>query len=119
MIAGEQMGMQRNVDKKEGQRWVIKGDRILAEFNNDGKIHPGTFTIDASREPPAIDLVEQDGPEDVKGKVQRGVYELDGDTLRVCVNPRAVTERPKELRTAAGEETMILIFKREPAEKEK
>src|SRR5262249_35041385 len=56
---------------------VIRGEtlRILA---GDREREKATFQLDPSQRPKAIDLTK-----DPKGPLARGIYELDGDTLKL------------------------------------
>ena len=47
------------------------------------------------------------------GKVERGIYVLDGDTLKLCVDEADIKEHPKELASKEGTQQVLLIFKRE------
>src|ERR1043166_6527334 len=42
----------------------------------------GTYTIDPAAKPKTIDIVGTEGPN--VGKKIPGIYELDGDSLRIC-----------------------------------
>jgi uncharacterized protein (TIGR03067 family) len=58
-----------------------------------------TYKADATGYPKTIDLTPDRGP--ARGKVLKGIYDLDGNTLKVCyVAPDAgepeKAERPKE-----------------------
>lgn len=54
---------------------------------------------------------------DNKGKTVEGIYELDGDTLRICValpgNPR-----PTKFNGDAGSNCALMVYKREKKEEE-
>jgi uncharacterized protein (TIGR03067 family) len=92
--------------EEEAKRFtlIIKGNKINVELR--GQVEHTDFQIDATKSPKEIDMVPQYG--DDKGKTFRGIYEIDGDTLRICATPLA--ERPKKIVSEQG--TMILILKR-------
>ena len=46
------------------------------------------------------------------GTVTRAIYELSGDTLRVCYSPEG-TDRPTELVTREGSPWLLVTYKRE------
>src|SRR5439155_15058144 len=56
----------------------------------------GTYTLDTSRKPKAMDIKGTDGPN--KGKTFLTIYELSGDTLNVCYD-LAGKNRPTEFQT--------------------
>jgi uncharacterized protein (TIGR03067 family) len=56
-----------------------------------------------------VDTTPGEGPD--KGKTIRGIYELDGDTLRTCVSPPG-EERPSEFAAKADTDFMLFVYKR-------
>jgi uncharacterized protein (TIGR03067 family) len=57
------------------------------------------FTSDSSQSPKTIDYLNTAGSN--KGKTQHGIYEFDGDLLKICVSaPGAV--RPTEFQPGDG-----------------
>ena len=80
-----------------------RGDMIVLE---------GTVKrIDASMKPKTIDTEVIVG--DLKGKTIQGIYEIDGDTLRICVVLPGRGERPTEFTGKAGSGCSLTVFKRE------
>ena len=74
-------------------------------FDND-KPMPSKFTIDATVDPPTIDVIDaRINPE------KRGIYELKGDTLRMCFNELADNRaaRPKRFASEAGQPHNLLF----------
>ncbi len=67
-----------------GAKFVMEGYRFTS--SGMGAVYAGTFEVDGAATPKAITLHFTDGPE--KGNVNRGIYELDGDRLRLCLNTR-------------------------------
>jgi uncharacterized protein (TIGR03067 family) len=106
-------------------RFLVRGDNgdITTEFNGDKfvdfngtmVIGRGKFMLDPSKRPREIDLVYEvspPGPQRPPGEkespmVLKGIYELDGDELRVCFG---FDQRPK--RIAAKGDDFIIEFKR-------
>ena len=67
----------------------------------------GKYTLDASKRPPHIDLmIEEDAGRPI---VQKGIYELDGDTLRIRF-AAAGKPRPADFksRETSGSTTWVL-----------
>jgi uncharacterized protein (TIGR03067 family) len=64
------------------------------------------FKLNPAQKPKAIDIVGQAGP--FKGEAAMGIYELDGDTLTLCIE---TTERPKECKAPQGLK-LVLVLKR-------
>ena len=68
----------------EGARIVIKGDRFVS--TGMGAEYAGVLVPDASRRPHRLDMKFDTGPE--KGNTNLCIYELDGDTLKLCIATR-------------------------------
>jgi uncharacterized protein (TIGR03067 family) len=67
------------------------------------------FTLDATRTPHHIDYVNRSGKN--KGKTQAGIYELAGDTLRICTGPPG-GPRPREFRSEKGDGRSYTVWRR-------
>jgi uncharacterized protein (TIGR03067 family) len=103
------------VDGKEIPKETIKESRLIIkgkEFTMKEKIatYKGTFSIDSSKSPKTIDIKFTEGPE--KGNTSLGIYELDGDDLKLCLTVTA-KERPTEFTTKAKSGHGFELLKRE------
>ena len=72
-----------------------------------GITEPGTYTLDASREPRWIDATTEGKP-----GIQKGIYEIDGKTLRMCF-AQGGGERPRHFETRAGADLVLLVLSRD------
>lgn len=90
-----------------GGKWRLqKDDQTLAE---------GTFTIDPAKGPATIDYkIVSSTAEQAKGKSGLGIYELDGDRLKVCRTWPDNDQRPTEFAAAVGSKCILTEFKRKP-----
>jgi uncharacterized protein (TIGR03067 family) len=87
---------------------VFKGDKY-SYTSGDGQKGEGTFKIDPSKKPRTMDAVPADGP--VKGQTVEEIYEVDGDTLKLClVAPGG--KRPTDFKAEAGSGRMLFTYKR-------
>jgi RNA polymerase sigma factor (sigma-70 family) len=88
------------------------GDKLLAVMVNSGgkevEFQYG-FELDPSQKPKKIDLIADGEPKGVSGP---GVYELEGDSLRVCFPGQPDQERPTKLESKEGENYLLLTYKR-------
>ena len=75
----------------------------------DDVIQVGTQKLDPSKSPKTIDVTMTEGLN--KGAVMLGIYEIDGDTLKVCFDPEG-KKRPTEFKSPAGSETFVNVHKR-------
>lgn len=69
------------------------------------------FTLDPTKDPQEIDLFlpEPSGTDEV----HRGIYRLDGDTLRLCKAQAAEKPRPSAFKTAPGSGVFMVTWKRQ------
>jgi uncharacterized protein (TIGR03067 family) len=98
-------------DVSEGQPfWVIRGNQVLRA----GK-KLAVLTADPKATPRTIDL-QFLRPR----RAYEGVYEVKGDTLKVCVNVQAdgVKDRPLKLSTKGQPPWRMLVFEKVPAGEE-
>jgi uncharacterized protein (TIGR03067 family) len=68
----------------------------------------GDFTIDSTKSPKSIDLVS--GSPEAQNRWS-GIYELDGDTLKVCLFSNS-THRPETFESKRGTGAFLYVFKR-------
>ena len=71
----------------------------------------GTIVVDSSKKPKTMDVLGGDGPN--KGKTFPCIYELDGDTLRICYDLSG-KKRPAEFKTLKDTKLYLVTYKREP-----
>jgi uncharacterized protein (TIGR03067 family) len=89
-------------------KMTLKGDTFATE-GADGK-SSGTYKIDPTKKPKTLDINFINGALD--GVTMLGVYELDGDTYKVCLPTAPGAERPKELASKKGSGLVLEVFKR-------
>ena len=65
-----------------GARIIIEDDRFISLAM--GSAYGGTVTADSSTNPKTFSLHFTEGPE--TGNTNHGIYELDGDTWKICLN---------------------------------
>jgi uncharacterized protein (TIGR03067 family) len=87
---------------------VIKGKSYVFKMGNRVVVQ-GTFTINPSRKPKTMDCVPSSGSD--KGKVQKSIYELRGDTMKEC-GALAGKNRPTEFAAGRGSGHILAIYKR-------
>ncbi len=107
-VAAERDG--KPADEIKGNRLTFAGDTFAIQ--RDGKtLYQGMFTTDRARTPASIDFHHTAG--ELKGKTWRGVYGLEGDTLRIADNaPDMSKPRPTMLTTKADSGHILVIFTR-------
>jgi uncharacterized protein (TIGR03067 family) len=84
---------------------VKKGDKVLIK---------GTFKLDPSKKPKAIDMTVTEGRRDEdKGKELLGIYELDKDGLKWRTSEPGGKDRPKEFAAKEGSKNRFVTFKKD------
>jgi uncharacterized protein (TIGR03067 family) len=82
------------------QTTVFAGPQVMMKME---------FTSDSSKSPKTIDYVNTAGAN--KGKEQYGIYEFEGDLLKICVSaPDAA--RPTQFLSTPGDGGMMTVWKR-------
>jgi uncharacterized protein (TIGR03067 family) len=84
-------------------RIVFKAGKMTIDKGGDTK--NGSYKIDPAKKPKQIDMK-------VEENEIKGIYELQGDTLRICGHGQG-GERPTEFKADEGSEAMLLTFRRE------
>jgi len=84
-----------------------KGTYVVTGAESPDK---GTYAVDDSKSPKTMDVTGTDGPN--KGKTFPAIYELDGDTLRICYDLSGKA-RPKEFKTEKRTKLYLAIYKRD------
>ncbi|MEX2112188.1 MAG: TIGR03067 domain-containing protein [Pirellulales bacterium] len=114
-----------NIDDQQLQgKWIVKSfeyngaevDRLkdaVREFSDSkytltpksGDAIEGSVTLDESKSPKTIDL-------DVNGRILKGIYQLDGDTLKLCYNLSS-EDRPTEFVSKPDSGLIVVVHSRE------
>src|SRR6516225_9986364 len=101
-------GKEQPAAEFKGMTVTFEGDKYTVK-KGDEVIQVGTQKLDPSRSPKAIDVTVAEGLS--KGAVMLGIYEISGDTLKVCFDP-AGKKRPTEFKSASGSQTFVNVHKR-------
>lgn len=111
-VSAENNGAKAAEGDLEGDRWVRdaggtwslrRGDKTVLEWS--------VKAIDVTQTPKSIDIEVASGTH--KGVVYKGIYELDGDTLRICFALPDRAARPTEFSAGTGSVCALSEFKRE------
>ncbi len=106
--SSESGGTQLPADELKTLIVTFEGDKHTVKKGEE-VIQVGTQKIDPSKSPKTIDVTMVEGPN--KGKVMLGIYEFDGDRLKVCFDPQG-KKRPTEFKSAPGSEYFVNVHKR-------
>jgi uncharacterized protein (TIGR03067 family) len=94
-------------ERFEDDRLVLKGKQSTATAQGN-TVH-GTFKIDPSVKPKTIDITITDGPG--KDNSLKGIYELDGDTQKICWAAPG-KPRPTEFEAKAKSGRMLQVLEK-------
>jgi uncharacterized protein (TIGR03067 family) len=110
LVGAEEQGQKVTDDqlKQMPVTLTIKDDKFTIKIGD--QTMEGSFTIDPAKKPKTYDAKGTDA--DGKTHESKGIYQITGDTLKVCF-AAADKERPKEFKTEAGSETHMHTYKRE------
>jgi uncharacterized protein (TIGR03067 family) len=107
-------------DGRKAAEGEIEGLAYIFEANGKWRLQKdgdtqaeGTFTIDPAKDPPTIDYkIVSSISEQSKGKSSLGIYNLEGDRLKVCRTWPDHDQRPTEFAAPAESKCILTEFKR-------
>jgi uncharacterized protein (TIGR03067 family) len=102
LASGERNGKALPAEVVQQVKLIFAGDKLTTK-HKDRKTE-ATFKLDSNKTPKEIDL-------DMDGNVGKGIYELDGDSLKI-VHGEVGDARPKDF-PGAGAGLTVLVLKRE------
>jgi uncharacterized protein (TIGR03067 family) len=103
MVSGERDGKPIPEENAKNTKVEFAGDKMVIH-NKDRKTE-GTFKLNTDKKPKAIDV-------DLGGQQGKGIYQLEGDTLKVA-HGEAGGPRPKDFSTKEGSGVTVVVFKRQ------
>jgi uncharacterized protein (TIGR03067 family) len=111
-VSAEVDGMPLDDNLRAGLRFVIKGDEFVVKGDDEVvKMYTrAKITIDPTTKPKSMDFAIGEGSE--KGTVVEGIYEWNGDQLKVCAKLTG-KERPTEFATKENSQTALIVIKKE------
>jgi uncharacterized protein (TIGR03067 family) len=95
-------------DVRKSIRLEIKGEQYIVTVGKQPD--RGTCKQNPAAKPKALDITGTEGPN--KGKTILAIYELSGDTLRVCYDLSGKS-RPTEFKSTAGSLLFLVEYKRQ------
>jgi uncharacterized protein (TIGR03067 family) len=108
MESHEFNGEKQPEERTKEYKRTVKDNHFTVTFG-DKTVVEGTFTLDASKKPKTIDITLETG--ESKDKKMLGLYEIDGDTYKVCLGTPD-SERPTELVSKPDSNQALTIWKR-------
>ena len=90
-------------------RSLSLGAEVFIQRQGTDVLTFGVNKLDPTRSPKQITMRVAAGKE--KGEVNLGIYELKGDTLRICYDPIG-DDRPREFKTDPKSKQVLAVYKR-------
>jgi uncharacterized protein (TIGR03067 family) len=110
MVSAEANGQTVPEDVVKTGKRVVKGNETTVTLG-DRVLMKAKFIVDPSKKPKQIDYtVTSEGAN--KGKVVKGIYEIDGDTVKFCFSGPD-KDRPKEFSSPAESGHTYSVWKKE------
>jgi RNA polymerase sigma-70 factor (ECF subfamily) len=107
VVGGEEGGKAFPTKDVKGEVIITK-DTITVQSKEDKRVM--RYKVDPSRKPGTIEMTTLEGKD--KGETAQGIYQLEGDTLKMAFAPKG-QERPTEFSTKAGSKQMMFVMKRQ------
>jgi uncharacterized protein (TIGR03067 family) len=93
------------------RKLIVAGNRYTLKV--EGETVQGTIEVNPTQKPKTIDEKPDSGLH--KGRTLLGIYELEGDNLKICLALPG-RGRPTEFASKAGTKHQLVIYKREKSE---
>jgi uncharacterized protein (TIGR03067 family) len=110
LVAMEVDGKAVEADKLKNTTLAIKDNKY--SLTTRQQLHEVEITLDPGKTPKEIDMKFLDGPN--KDRVGRGIYHLEGDTLKICRSLDPQEQRPKDFKTEGQINLFVMVWERAP-----
>jgi uncharacterized protein (TIGR03067 family) len=105
VVSAEDSGRRAPEESIKDMRWTVSKDAITYHVGN--RTTRWSYKLDPSKKPKWLDLVED-------GRTRLAIYDVNGDTLRVCFAEGTPKERPTAFESKPNSPNDVLIvLKRE------
>jgi uncharacterized protein (TIGR03067 family) len=110
LVAMEVEGKAVPNEKLVSARLTISGNTYTLVSNK--KQHDVELKLDPSKSPKEIDMTFLDGPN--TDRVGTGIYEINGEKLKICRSLDPQDERPKDFKTEGKTSYFVMTWERQP-----
>lgn len=107
-VSLQKNGEDISLEAAEDTRLVFKADGYAIRKGNES-LEDGTYRLGGQGDERELDTMPTNGPD--RGKTIRGIYQLEGDTLRMCLAPPGAP-RPATLASKGGSNHLLFVYKR-------
>jgi uncharacterized protein (TIGR03067 family) len=108
VVESAEMAGQSLTEHLKGLKYSAADGKYTAKLGE--RTETGTFKFDPKKSPKELDISPADGPH--KGKTMPAIYEVTGDTMRVCYDQDG-KDRPAKFETSPDKpKTILVVFKK-------
>lgn len=111
VIGATSYGRSAPRDKIKGNRFVFSKDRLTMIDPDGKKFKEFRVVLDFSQQPRAMDLIGP-GSKYSKEEITPAIYELKGDSLRICRSQPSAARRPTAFESERGSRLSLITLKR-------
>ena len=108
VVAVVENGKEAEKLRFEKMRIRFMADKMIVREGEEK--HQSAFKLDPSKKPPTIELIPDDGPK--KGRKLSGIYQLDGDSLKIGMTLEAEKAAPADFTAKADSGRALLALER-------
>jgi uncharacterized protein (TIGR03067 family) len=108
LTAGEEDGKMLPAEDLKDARLTVEGNKHAVKAGDT--TYRGTHKLNPTKKPKTIDIADTEGP--FKGRSVLGIYDLDGDTFKICYALPG-KGRPKDFSAKEGTGYRYHVWKRE------
>src|SRR5215217_8228539 len=101
-------GKSLSADAIKSLRLVITGTRYITRTANE-TLFDSTYRVDRTKTPPQIFMLGNEGA--LTGKEAQGIYDLSGDTLRICYAMPG-DPAPVKFESTPGSKAQFIVWRR-------
>jgi uncharacterized protein (TIGR03067 family) len=111
VVSAERDGKKLTDEQIKGISLTIEGTGKTSVRRGDQLLFEGTLAIDPTKKPKTMDSTQTSDGEN-KGKTTLSIYEVEGDTLKLC-SAEPGKDRPTEFAAKSGSGHFLREFKRD------
>jgi uncharacterized protein (TIGR03067 family) len=93
---------------RKGLRFTFKDNMMTMDGGGKREFK---FKLDAAKKPRTLDFTAMGGPYD--GQTNPGIYEFDGDRLKLCLPNDTTKDRPTEFKSEKGSKVVYILLERD------
>jgi uncharacterized protein (TIGR03067 family) len=109
VVTGEKGGQKEPAERIKGTEVQFTRETIVVTTKNAARAFRASYKLGLERKPYAITMKALDGPD--KGKAALGVFELDGNNLKLCYALPG-EKAPEDFTTRPGSSRLLFTMRR-------